>query len=238
MKTSKGNLFLDNLSPNAMDAIRPSLVPIALEHGEIVDQPGKPFDRVVFPINSIVSVVLDMADGDTAEVGIVGREGMTGLSIVLGQSTAQHRTIVQLPDGAACMPVPDLRNALEKEPDLRSAMLRYAQATINASSYLSACNGLHMTNERCARWLLMGHDRVVGDVLPLTQEFLSQMLGVQRTAVNIAAGVLQEAGFISYTRGHITIRNRSGLESAACECYDGMDETWQNVMGYSTKKPA
>ncbi|HEY1680412.1 MAG TPA: Crp/Fnr family transcriptional regulator [Candidatus Tumulicola sp.] len=235
-KTTTGNLFLDHLPPQVLAAIRPSLTFASFRRGETIFESDAAYQRVLFPIGSIVSIVLEMLDGSTAEVGLIGREGMTGLSIVLGQAAAQQRAIVQVPDSAQCLSVSDLRDLIEREPELKASMLRYAQATINTGTYLSACNSLHATNERCARWLLMAHDRVSDDVILLTQEFLSQMLGVQRTGVNVAAGALQEAGFISYARGHITIRNRRGLESAACECYERIDQAWQTVMGYSTKK--
>jgi CRP-like cAMP-binding protein len=209
---------------------------VSLKRAEIIFEPNEPFEKVIFPTGCIVSVVLEMSAGETAEVGLVGREGMTGLSIALGQSTAQQRAIVQVPGTAQCLAVSDFRSVLKTEPELKAAALRYAQATINMTTYLSACNALHATNERCARWLLMAHDRVNDDVILLTQEFLSQMLGVQRTGVNVAASTLQEAGFISYARGHITVRKRGGLESAACECYESLDDAWQTVMEYSTKK--
>jgi CRP-like cAMP-binding protein len=236
--TTTGNLFLDHLPPHVVEAIAPSLKSVSLKRGEPIFEPDKPFERVIFPTGCIVSVVLEMVAGETAEVGLVGREGMTGLSIALGQSTSQQRALVQVPGTGQCLAVSDLRRLLETEPELKAAALRYAQGTINTTTYLSACNALHVTNERCARWLLMAHDRVNEDVILLTQEFLSQMLGVQRTGVNVAASALQEAGFISYARGHITVRNRGGLESAACECYDSIDEAWKTVMRYSTKKHA
>jgi CRP-like cAMP-binding protein len=218
-----------------MEALRPSLVPTELKRNQTVYEPYEPFDKILFPIASIVSVVLDMSDGDTAEVGLVGREGMTGLPIVFGGSSAQQRAIVQVPDSAKYLSVSDLRQAVENEPELKAYSLRYAQAVMNTSAQISACNSLHVTNERCARWLLMAHDRVNDGVLRLTQEFLGQMLGVRRSGVNLAASALQEAGFITYSRGHITIRNRAGLESAACECYDSMQKSWETVMGYSVR---
>ena len=137
-----------------------------------------------------------------------------------------------IPDSAEYIPAEEFRRVLEDQPELRAFSLRYAQATLMASSQLSACNNLHPTDERCARWLLTAHDRVEDDLLLLTQEFLSQMLGVRRGGVTIAASALQQAGFISYARGHITVRNRGGLEAAACECYEAVQRNWQEVMGY------
>ncbi len=195
-------------------------------------------DAVFFPIHSIVSIVADLRDGETVETGIVGREGMTGHTIALGQSVARHRSNVQVGDSAKCMPADHFRAALKSEPELQAYVARYAYATTICLAQSVACNGHHPANERCARWLLMAHDRVEGDVLLLTQEFLSQMLGLRRGSVTIAASALQEAGFISYSRGHITIRNRSGLESASCECYDAVEKELKGVMGYSITKTA
>ncbi len=232
---STGNLFLDHLSERAIKALKPPFVSVSLKHNELINDDRTVADRVLFPINSIVSVVLDMSNGDTAEIGIIGREGMTGLAFVLGQASINQRSIVQIPDGAMCIPVETFRAALEREPELKAFALRYAQAVIMASGRLSACNALHPTTERCARWLLMAHDRVGGAVLLLTQEFLGQMLGVRRASVALAEAELQAAGFISYSRGHIKIHNRAGLESAACECYEMMDDEWKVAMGYTLR---
>ncbi len=230
-----GNLFLDHLPEGVMKVLQPSLGTVSLRHGELINDDQSPTDRVLFPINSIISVVLGMSNGDTAEVGIIGREGMNGLALVLGQAAVNQRSIVQVPDSAKCMSVDDFRSALESEPDLRAYALRYAQAVLLSSGRLSACNALHPTSERCARWLLMAHDRVGGSPVPLTQEFLGQMLGVRRASVAVAASELQTAGFISYSRGHININDRAGLESASCECYDAMEYEWQSTMSYSPR---
>ncbi len=147
-----------------------------------------------------------------------------------------QRTVIQVPNGAHCMSAADFRAALEREAELEVSALRYAQATLMTTSQMSACNTLHPTNERCARWLLMAHDRVTDNQLALTQEFLSQMLGVRRGAVTLAALALQQVGFISYSRGHITVLNRSGLEAGSCECYEAIERNWLALMGYGTRK--
>jgi CRP-like cAMP-binding protein len=161
---------------------------------------------------------------------------MSGLPIVLGISALNQRTVVQVPNGAFFMRAADFRPVVEREAGLKASALRYAQATMATTAQMSACNTLHPTNERCARWLLMAHDRVNADQLPLTQEFLSQMLGVRRGTVTLAASALQEAGFISYSRGLITVLNRSGLEAASCECYETIERDWAAVMRYSVRK--
>jgi CRP-like cAMP-binding protein len=234
-RRATGNLFLDNLPERALSALLPSFATVSLKNNELVNDDGAPMERVLFPINSVISVVLGMSNGDTAEVGIIGREGMTGLALALGQATVNQRSMVQMPDSAISVPSDVFRASLEREPELKSFALRYAQAVLMSSGRLIACNALHPINERCARWLLMAQDRVEGNLLLLTQEFLGQMLGVRRASVALAASELQTAGFISYSRGHIRVHNRVGLESAACECYEAMDAEWKTTMGYSLR---
>jgi len=209
-----------------------------LERNQLIEDYETPTEKVLFPTNSVISVVLDMSDGDTAEIGIIGRDGMTGLAIVLGEPSVNQRSIVQIPDGALSLPAAYFRSAIDDDPEFRAFTLRYARAVLSATARLSACNALHPTTERCARWLLMAQDRVEGDLLLLTQEFLGQMLGVRRASVALAASQLQEAGFISYSRGHINIKSRGGLESAACECYLAMERDWKSTMGYGLRDAA
>ena len=231
-----GNLFLDNMPSGAMNALRHSLAPVTLTNAEVIYDYEQPMERVLFPTGSVISVVLQMSDGTTAEVGIIGREGMTGLTIALGQSSTTQRSIVQIPNGALALPADDFRAVVASEPELKAFSLRYAQAVLMTTVQLAACNSLHPANERCARWLLMAHDRVGQNPLRLTQEFLSQMLGVRRASVVVAASELQAAGFIAYSRGQITILSRSGLESVSCECYETMERDWKKIMGYSIRK--
>ncbi len=231
-----GNLFLDNLPSLAMDTLRHSLTPVTMVSAEVIYDYAQPMGRILFPTGSVISVVLQMLDGDIAEVGIIGREGMTGLAIALGQSSTNQRSIVQIPNGALSVPADVFRALIESEPESKAFSLRYAQSVLMTTVQLAACNSLHPVNERCARWLLMAHDRVGKNLLLLTQEFLSQMLGVRRASVVVAASELQAAGLISYTRGQITILNRAGLESMSCECYETMEREWKKIMGYSIRK--
>ncbi len=219
-----------------MKTLRPSLHRTDVAAAQTLQAPQKTIRDVYFPINSIVSIVSEMSDGKISEVGIIGREGTTGLPVALGQSSANHRYIVQVPDSALKISTPAFRAAVEKAPDLSAYLLRYAQATIVAVSQSGACNRLHPVNERCARWLLMAHDRVEGDVISLTQHFLSQMLGVRRAGVTVAASALQKGGSISYSRGRIAVKDRERLESAACECYGVVEREWKKIMGYSGTK--
>jgi CRP-like cAMP-binding protein len=238
LSVATGNAFLDHLPAAIVDVLRVDMTHVELANGRVLNECDAQIQTVYFPINSILSNVLEMADGSIAEVGIVGHEGMTGLTIALGRSASNQRTIVQVPDSAESVPAEAFRVALEEHPELTAAVLRYAQATLMASAQLSACNGLHPINERCARWLLMAHDRVAGDTFILTQEFLSQMLGVRRGGVTVAASTMQRAGFISYSRGRITMCDRAGMEAAVCECYDEVERNWKLLTGYSIRKHA
>ncbi len=130
-----GNLFLDHLSPNTREALLASLVPVSLKLGTVMYDRNDPIDKVLFPIGGILSVVLEMSDGDTAEVGIIGKEGMSGLVVALGMATSNQRTVVQVPDGALCTPVEAFRAALKSEPELKETALRYAQATLMATAH-------------------------------------------------------------------------------------------------------
>lgn len=232
-----GNLFLDSLPDAGRKRLYPSLVTVQLKLGQLVYDAHEEMKSVLFPIGSVISVVLQMRDGDTAEVGLIGCEGMSGASFALGQSRTNQRSIVQIPDGALSMTADTFRAALDAVPELKAHSLRYTQAVLMMSAQIVACNVLHPVNERCARWLLMAQDRVGADLLLLTQEFLGQMLGVRRASVAIAASALQDAGFISYSRGHITVKSRLGLESVSCECYEAIQNEWEGIMGYAVRSP-
>ncbi|MGH7328086.1 MAG: Crp/Fnr family transcriptional regulator [Polyangiaceae bacterium] len=222
--------------PATWEALRPSLERVQLKQGRTLHAPNQTMRDVFFPIFSIISVVSEMSGGKTSEIGIIGRDGMSALAVALGRPSTTYRNIVQVPDSALSMPVQDFRAALLSNSELTSQALRYAQATLVSVSQSAACNRLHAVDERLARWLLMAHDRVEGDFIALTQEFVSQMLGVRRAGVTVAALALQEAGMISYARGRITIRNRKRLEETSCECYGMVEREWTKIMGYSPSK--
>lgn len=232
-----GNLFLDSLSTESRDHMSQYLVAVKLVVEEIVYEGGAEIKRVLFPTGSVVSIVTEMLDGGMVEVGFIGREGMTGLPIALGSGRVAQRALVQIPNSSLSMSVPDFQAVIRHRPDVLQHSLRYAQATISAVSQFAACNRLHPVIERLARWLLMAHDRVSSERITLTHEFLGQMLGVRRSGVTVAALTLQRAGFIEYSQGRIFVRNRAGLESASCECYLAVDRGFEDIMGYSSRRP-
>jgi CRP-like cAMP-binding protein len=212
------NRLLGALAAEDLDQILPSLESVPLVDGMPIYEPNEPISHVYFPISGIVSMTSDMREG-TVEVGTVGREGMTGLPLVLRADTMPTRAFVQVPGHSYRMRDEDLHLAMNESPRFERLLLRYALALFDQSAQHAACNRLHALEARCARWLLMTHDRVDGDVLALKQQFLAEMLGVHRPAVTLAAGALQRAGVIRYTRGKVTVLDRPALERASCECY-------------------
>ena len=212
------NRLLAALPRDALEQILPSLTHVPLPSAMVIYEPQVPITHVYFVLTGIISMVCEMREG-TVEVGTVGCEGMTGLPIVLAADTMPSRAFVQVPGEALRMTAEDLLRAMEVSPKLSRLIYRYVLALFDQTAQHAACNRLHGLEERCARWLLMTHDRVVGDVLLLKQQFLAEMLGVHRPAVTLAAGALQKAGIIRYSRGKVTVLDRPALENASCECY-------------------
>jgi CRP-like cAMP-binding protein len=182
-------------------------------------EPGEPASHVWFPTQGIVSVVALDDAGAAIEVAIVGREGMTGLSLVLGSQTMIYGAMVQVPGRGWRIATAAFLDVIERPPDTKAMMLRYCLAAMTQMGQNAACSQLHNVDARCARWLLLAHDDVDADSFSLTQDYLAMMLGVARASVSGAASALQQAGLIRYVRGHITILDRPGLEKASCECY-------------------
>jgi CRP-like cAMP-binding protein len=219
MPSSPGNLFLASLSANTRDSLlaRSTAVILPLRtvlyEGEIVP------DHAYFLTSGIASVVTTMVDGGTAEVGVVGSEGLLGSIHILGSASVQTLCFMQVEGTAIRIPLPDLLKSFRTSEEVRDRVLEFVQYHVLSLSQIAGCNRLHGAEERLARWLLMVHDRMHSDTLNLTQEFLAEMLGAQRTTVTLVAGILQKSGLIEYRRGHVKIVNRQKLEEAACDCY-------------------
>jgi CRP-like cAMP-binding protein len=215
-----GNRILDALPAADFEPIGRVLERVELGLRDYIYRRGEPIEYVHFPINCVISLVTEMEDGRAVEIATVGCEGMVGIPVFLQAAyTSAHESFSQVP-GASWRMRAEAFTALANQGGLLQALLqRYTQALFSQISQSSACNRLHTIEQRCARWLLQTHDRVTADKFPLTQEFLAQMLGVQRSSVNGAAGALQDQGVIRYSRGVITVLDRQGLEDAACECY-------------------
>jgi CRP-like cAMP-binding protein len=214
------NELLRALSAADYALIAPHLRRVALGAGEKISDARARTRHVFFPETAVFSLIIIMADGAAVEAATVGNEGVVGLSAFLGDGAMTTECVTQIAGDAQRLPVQTLVRVLAGSPALGVLLRRYTQAFINQLAQSVACNRLHTIDQRCARWLLMTHDRVGGgDSFDLTQEFLSYMLGVRREGVSAASHTLQHLGIISYRRGHISVLDRRALERAACECY-------------------
>ncbi|HEX8458210.1 MAG TPA: Crp/Fnr family transcriptional regulator [Pyrinomonadaceae bacterium] len=214
------NYILSHLPPEDYERVRPHLEPVNLSHGQILCEAGGIMDYVYFPHNAMISLISHTASGQSVEVGVVGFEGMGGVSAVLGVDRSPHEEMVQIPNGGMRMSVRALREEFKRAGALHDRLLRYTQGLLLQTSQLAACNRLHSISERLARWLLMSYDRCACEDLPFTQEFLGLMLGVRRAGVTEAALILHAEGYINYQRGHIQITDRPGMMDYTCDCYE------------------
>jgi CRP-like cAMP-binding protein len=213
------NRLLRALPPSSYARLAPHLEPLRLAHKDVIWEPDKPIRWVYFPQNSVCSLLVPLAEAAPVEAATVGREGFAGVPIVLGADATSTLAVAQVPGDAMRVSVDALRDIIAEDRILLSLLLRYAQALQEQTAQSVACNGRHSLDERCARWLLMTHDRVGGDEFHLSHKFLAQMLGVRRASVTVAAGMLQQAGLIRYNRATVVVLDREGLEQASCECY-------------------
>ncbi len=227
-----GNRLLDLLSPEALDRLRPHLSAEMLPLSRTLQERGKPVEDVFFPTSGMISIVAMMRDGAAVEVGVAGREGMLGVQTVLGDDISLNEAMVQIPGSALRLPAEVLRREAQTSAQLRGVLLRYVQAYLNSATQSAACNRAHLLEQRLARWLLTARDRAGADRLPLTHEFIAMMLGVRRAGVTVAAQSLQSAGLIHYAHGRITIADREGLETAACECYEVTKREYARLLGF------
>jgi CRP-like cAMP-binding protein len=192
---------------------------VLFRSGQRLHEADGPISHVYFPRSAVASVVARMDEGGTIEVATIGNEGVVGLGSYLGDGSSPMEVFVQIPGEAVRMNASAFRHEIRTGGALRDGIRRYAQALLTQVGQSAACNRVHAIDERCARWLLMSHDRIVGDEILLTQEFLAEMLGVRRAGVSFAAGQLKRRKLIDYRRGRIQVLDRKGLEKAACECY-------------------
>ena len=216
---SRLNGILNALSDAELDHVAPKLRPFDLKVGDVLYEPDDDIEHVYFPTSGVVSLLAAFADGTTVEAGVIGTEGMAGTPIVLGAKSTPHQALVQIKGQALRMSARDLKAEAEKDGVLVKGMLRYTNAMFVQVAQTAACNRLHSVEQRLARWLLLSHDRVVGDEFELTQEFMSRMLGVRRAGVSVAANQLREMGAIDYRRANVSILDRQILERSSCECY-------------------
>ena len=213
------NRILAARPPEDWEWVRAHAEPVELDLRQVLVEPNQPIRHVYFPENAVVSILGLMEDGSAVETATVGNEGMVGVPVFLGAMQMAGQAFAQVPGTGWRMPAGVLREEARRGSTLARLLGRYTQALFTLVAQSSACNRKHGLAQRCARWLLMTHDRVGTGTFELTQLFLSQMLGVRRATVNEAAAALQDRGLIQYVRGRITVVDRAGLEAAACPCY-------------------
>ena len=216
---AEASRLLRALPLDEYERLLPQLVPERLRLRQLLVDADQPITHVHFVREGVGSMLATEQEGGEIEVGTIGNEGLVGLPVLHGADTTPYRVMVQVEGDAWRIPADALRRILEERPVVRHLLLRYAQYFSDQLAQSVACNRLHTLEERCARWLLMTHDRVHEDTFDLTHDFLAQMLGVRRAGVTVAMGTLQHAGLVSYARGRVVVRDRARLQEASCGCY-------------------
>jgi len=213
------NRLLAALPRDEYERLLPNLQQVSFSLGEVVYEFAGRLDYVFFPTTSIISLLYTMENGASAEMGLTGNDGVVGIALFMGGGTMPNRAVVQSAGAAIRMKAKVLQDEFALGGKFQHLLLRYTQALITQISQTAVCNRLHSVEQQLCRWLLLSHDRVKADELIMTQELIADMLGVRREGVTVAAGHLQDAGAISYVRGHIKILDRERLEETVCECY-------------------
>ena len=229
------NHLLALLPQNLKDQIYPQLREVKLSLGEEVYAAGQEVKYVYFPIDSIISLLYVMLDGASAEISVVGCEGIVGIAVFMGGESTPSRAVVQSAGMAYRLPAAELKRQFNADANFRVLMLRYTQALITQMAQTAVCNRHHTIDQQLCRWLLLSLDRLPHSQLTMTQELIANMLGVRREGVTEAAGKLQNAGVISYQRGKITVINRSKLEQLSCECYAVVKQETDRLAAYANK---
>ena len=225
------NGLLAALPPEDLARLRPRLQPVELPFDKTLFPADGAVEAVLFPESGMVSLLATLDDGEQVEVGVVGREGLVGLPLVLGDDRSLVEAKVQQEGTALRIGAAAFRDEMEASAALRGLLKRYALAFHAQVTLTAACNTRHPIEQRLARWLLIAHDRAGADEFPMTHEFISMMLGVRRSGVSLAAGVLQKAGLIRYARGRMEVTDRPGLEAASCECHHTARREFARLLG-------
>jgi CRP-like cAMP-binding protein len=234
--TSPANRLLSLLPSKDYERLRRHLHRVPLNYRQSLYRANKAIEWVYFIEAGVGSLVNTMANGEAAEVGTVGNEGVVGLPLLFGDSKAPTSLYVQVPGGGVRIKAAIFNREMARSASMRAVMLRYAHTFFNQVAQSAACNHFHSLEQRCCRWLLMTHDRMPSDKFLLTQEFLAMMLGVQRTGVTAAASALQKAKLIRYTRGVVTMLDQRGLERRSCECYGVSKREFDRLLGGPKKR--
>jgi CRP-like cAMP-binding protein len=236
------NRLLASLSREEYEQLREHLIPVTLPYKSSLYRADQPIQFVDFLETGVASLVNTLKNGDAAEVGTIGNEGIVGLPVLFGDASAPTSVYMQVAGSGLRMKANVFREQMSRSENMRRSMLHYAHAFFNQVAQSAACNTFHSLEQRCCRWLLMTADRMGDHGFSLTQEFLAMMLGVRRSGVTVAAGILQRAGLIEYHRGHVKILDHAGLKKRSCECYaitkrdfDRLLGTLENGAGERTK---
>jgi CRP-like cAMP-binding protein len=229
------NHLLEALPAGDYERLAPHLELIPMKLGDVLYEPGVQLRYVYFPTTSIVSLLYVMEDGASAEIAIVGNEGILGISLFMGGETTPSRAVVQSAGYAFRLKAQLLKDEFQRFGPMLHLLLRYTQALITQMAQTAVCNRHHSVDQQLCRWLLLSLDRLASNELSMTQELIANMLGVRREGVTEAAGKLQDAGLISYRRGRITVLDRPGLEARSCECYQVVKTELDRLLPYVAK---
>jgi CRP-like cAMP-binding protein len=231
------NRILAALPASEFGFLAPTLTHVELELGQTLHRAGDPIGEIYFVETGFISALTVLSDGQPLEIGLIGAEGVAGVSVILGATASYSETMCQTGGGAFRMAASTFKDAVTHLPILRDLLLRYVHVFHVQVAQTAACNAHHELGQRLARWLLAAHDRSGVPELSLTQDLIAVMLGVRRSTVSVAASTLQRAGYIRYQHGKITIIDRSGLEDAACECYEAVASEYRSLFGEHTFEP-
>jgi len=234
---STQNRLLGALPDNEYEPLVPKLDLVPLSLGQVIYEPHDKLSHVYFPTTAIVSLLYTMRDGTSAEIGIVGCDGVVGIAVFMGGDTMPNRAVVQSAGEALRLPVSLFRKEASQLGELHRLLLLYAQTLLTQMSQTAVCNRLHSVEQQLCRWLLLSHDRLESNELLMTQELIANMLGVRREGVSVAAHMLQDANLIRYKRGHITVVDRAGLEARVCECYQVVKTECDRLLPYQLQSP-
>jgi len=227
------NHLLAALPPAECERLYPHLELVPFPLGEVLYESGDQLRYVYFPTASIVSLLYVLADGASAEIAVVGNEGIIGIALFMGGETTSNRAVVQNAGHAYRLPGQLLKEEFNRAGELQHLLLRYTQALLTQMSQTAVCNRHHSVDQQLCRWLLLSLDRLPSNELTMTQQLIADMLGVRREGVTEAAGKLQSAGLIEYSRGHITVIDRGGLEARVCECYQVVKTEFDRLLPYA-----
>lgn len=228
---ARRNLLLASLQEADATRWLERLECVDLELGQVLYEPGRPQSHVYFPTTAIVSLLYVLRDGASAEIAVVGHEGVVGIALFMGGETTPSRAVVQSAGSALRMRSADIKAEVDASLDSLHHLLRYTQALITQMAQTAVCNRHHLLDQQLCRWLLLSLDRLEGNDLVMTQELIANMLGVRREGVTEAALKLQKLGLIDYARGHIRVLDRAGLEARTCECYAVVKKEYDRLLG-------